>query len=602
MRFNVKNCFWIPCVLVIASCFSPYKPESDSSAIRIDLSGSGGGRAVSSAEAAALRYVFSFSGSGETLEKTIEPGSDLSFNFPIKPGNWDVMVRAYTTDEPPVFKGSGRTSVTVQAGETKEAEIVLKSLVWYVAAAGNDGNDGSLDSPLETVNKALALIADSYAGDWPDKGTSVPETAVIVITGTLAGSGSLAASNNSMADISRFGVYPPIELRGKSASETGTLDANGYGSNARPLYISGGNRVTLGPNLTLMRGAAGGVYVNSSAFTMKGGKITANTGNGVYVENGVFIMNGGTVGGEALAEGNSGGIRLLNSSFEMSGGKISYNQTSSGGGVYISGASVVFTMSGGEISNNSAYVNSTGSASVLGGGVYINATSTAVFTLSGGKISNNTAQKLGSTGSAHGGGVYFTCPSPGTSTFIMGNCEISGNIATANITSGSASAGGVYYNGPVGTFSILPGSKISNNSTAGEYGSATGGGLYLTAANVIMEGGEISGNTASYAGGVSVSGIFTMHGGVIANNKATYSTGQGGGVSFSGSGTFKKEPAPGSVTSGIIYGSDAAVGLKNTSTYANGQAVYVSTGPKYRNITAGESDHLDSTDAAGWGL
>jgi hypothetical protein len=100
-----------------------------------------------------------------------------------------------------------------------------------------------------------------------------------------------------------------------------------------------------------------------------------------------------------------------------------------------------------------------------------------------------------------------------------------------------------------------------------------------------MEDGEIFGNN----GGVEVvSGSFTMTGGKIYGNSAAN---EGGGVRVEG-GSFKK-------TGGTIYGSDATdASLKNTAGSGNtkGHAVYVDSGGKYRDVTAGPEDDIDTTD------
>lgn len=119
-----------------------------------------------------------------------------------------------------------------------------------------------------------------------------------------------------------------------------------------------------------------------------------------------------------------------------------------------------------------------------------------------------------------------------------------------------------------------------------------------------MNGGTILGNTAtsssrSYGGGVRISGTFTMNGGTISGNTAAASSSYGGGV-YVGGGTFTK-------TGGIIYGystSDTANSnvVKNRSGTVSGRgpAVYSSSSPsRQRNITAGQTDHIDTTTGRG---
>ena len=146
----------------------------------------------------------------------------------------------------------------------------------------------------------------------------------------------------------------------------------------------------------------------------------------------------------------------------------------------------------------------------------------------------------------------------------------------------------------------MQGGKISGCEA--DYGAAIsveGAGSAFT-----MSGGEISDNTAStgYGGAVNVEygSAFTMSGGKISGNTASAN---GGGVhvesgSVYGSGTFTKQ------SDGIIYGSDAESGLRNTAD--TGQAAYVnveSSSAKKRDSTAGVGVTLDSAvsgSAGGW--
>ena len=99
-----------------------------------------------------------------------------------------------------------------------------------------------------------------------------------------------------------------------------------------------------------------------------------------------------------------------------------------------------------------------------------------------------------------------------------------------------------------------------------------------------------SGSTASSGSGVYVSsrGTFKMRGGGLSENTATSSG--GGGVYVDSSGAFTK------LVGGVIYGSNADAGLKNTATAGDdyGHAVYVSSSKK-RNGTAFSDVTLDSS-------
>ncbi|MHC6201599.1 fibronectin type III domain-containing protein [Breznakiellaceae bacterium SP9] len=226
------------------------------------------------------------------------------------------------------------------------------------------------------------------------------------------------------------------------------------------------------------------------------------------------------------------------------------------------------------IQNSSALVMNNGSKIIdntSGGGVRVDSRGT--FTMNGGTISGNTDGGL----SVFGG------------TFTMNDGTISGNT--------SGEGGGVWISS--GTFT-MNGGTISGNTASGGGGVKIGGG---STATFTMNGGTISGNTASFGGGVYVliyngGGAFTMNGGTISGNTA----GSGGGgvyVQILNGGAFSKTVNG----NGIIYGSDASPGLKN-SAGGNGDAVYLpitysnSAVPplvKKRNTTVNAGEALSSS-------
>jgi uncharacterized repeat protein (TIGR02543 family) len=294
--------------------------------------------------------------------------------------------------------------------------------------------------------------------------------------------------------------------------------------------------------------------------------VKVNSGGNLDLQDG-SVLTGNT------SSSSSGGV-LVNSggTLTMSGGEISGNTVSGGsngsGGVYIDGGT--FSMSGGEISGNRT-IQSNSTTQYACGGVYV--TGGGTFEMTGGTISDNHAIQSNSgpkycsggvfvsgatftmtngvisgNSSTYGGGVYL-----GGGSFTMSNGTISGNTATAN-------AGGVMVNG--GTFTM------NNGVVSGNIANGSGGGVYINAGAFIMKDGELSGNTA-------------------ASN--------GGGVFVNSNHTFTK------ASSGVIYGSDASAGLKNTAGSGNGHAVYAVSGPKKRNSTveAGETMNSAQTGAEG---
>jgi hypothetical protein len=153
-----------------------------------------------------------------------------------------------------------------------------------------------------------------------------------------------------------------------------------------------------------------------------------------------------------------------------------------------------------------------------------------------------------------------------------------GAVITGNITSGSG--GGVSVGGTL----VMNGGAISGNSAS------WGGGVYVTSnsATFDMNGGKISGNTASTNGGgvaaVGSTSTFTMNKGEISGNTAnggsSYFGGGGVVISFSnfkmtggvisgnntdwyGGGVFLRDSETFIKTGGVIYGYTAGSALSN---------------------------------------
>ncbi|MFR1758110.1 MAG: fibronectin type III domain-containing protein, partial [Christensenellaceae bacterium] len=137
---------------------------------------------------------------------------------------------------------------------------------------------------------------------------------------------------------------------------------------------------------------------------------------------------------------------------------------------------------------------------VIGGDLEIN----------GGTISGNTANS--------GGGIAMVNASAYTTTFNSGS--ITGNSATKAMFTGGG--GAVYI--AAGSF-IMAGGSMENNRAA------TGGAVYLDHSgncSFTLNSGRISGNTATYGGGIcAMSADLAFSGGSITGNTATA---DGGGI------------------------------------------------------------------------
>jgi len=156
--------------------------------------------------------------------------------------------------------------------------------------------------------------------------------------------------------------------------------------------------------------------------------------------------------------------------------------------------------------------------------------------------------------------------SSGGGVYVRGTFTMNGGEISGN-TATSGGGVSVFY----GTFT-MNGGKISGNTAAAAYFDNCGGGVEVYKGTFTMNGGEITGNTAQYGGGVYIlDGTFTMNNGTISGNTAqyyntyNYSGGNGGGVYVGNNGNFR-------IVTGTVYGSDAEVGLRNTAD--SGAALY----------------------------
>jgi hypothetical protein len=426
------------------------------------------------------------------------------------------------------------------------------------------------------------------------------------------------------------------KISGNTSSDNG---GGGVGVYSRGTFTMSGGEIS--GNTTNSPIGGGGVFVDTDAtFTMSGGTISGNTaykGSGVYVNAySTFTMSGGTISGNTASNGSGGGVYVkYDATFTKETGGIIYGQDegnaalrntakdfSSGHAVYYlrtsfkrnstarNGVTLDTRVSGaaggwvdtvpanlsfedalkwfnGNLVTNTAYTLTLNRDETIAPSTFSNAGSPLSITIRG-----DTEER---TISLSESGSLFTVGS-GVTLILENNITLQGrsdntaslvrvNNGTLEMRSGSkisdntsSYGGGVYVNGAF----TMNGGEISGNTAS----SGNGGGVYFAYGRFTMSGGTISGNTASSGngGGVYVNGTFTMSGGEISDNTAS----SGGGVFVSSDGTFTKQ------TGGVIYGSNGG-NLKNTATNGDGHAVYVDSSPaKKRNTTAGQSITLES--------
>lgn len=292
------------------------------------------------------------------------------------------------------------------------------------------------------------------------------------------------------------------------------------------------------------------VYLYNSRLDMYGGKLTGGkvTGNGgggaiaLDDKDCVFNMYGGEIsdnygrnyGGAIFQNFAKNKPNATGGNFNMYGGVIK-NNSAKNGGAFFSTTGGTIKMTGGTISGNTATQSNNdagGGAIYMRGNGKIDISGSAEITgnsssLDGGAILmgwgtiniSDSAKINSNTASRWGGAICLRQDSNQTTILNMRGGEISGNKATQE-------GGAVHVLDKQCQFFLYDG-KITGNT------SGDGGAIYLNQEPswLIMQGGEISGNTATGNGGgvyIYRSGsVCQLYSGKIENNKAS---GNGGGI------------------------------------------------------------------------
>ena len=337
-------------------------------------------------------------------------------------------------------------------------------------------------------------------------------------------------------------------LNGKTLSSNGEKKIK-VKNNARLVLCdcTGGGTIK-GANKNVWGGAC--VYIYTSTFDMfggklTGGKVTKGGGGGAIAmddQRCVFNMYGGEIssnngknyGGAIFQTFDPNKPNTTGGTFNMYGGTIK-NNTAKNGGAFFSTIGGTIKMTGGTVSGNTATQNSNdagGGAIYMRGNGTINISGSVQITgnsssldggailMGWGEINISDSVKINkNTASRWGGAICLRKDGNNKSTINMTGGEISGNRATKE-------GGAVHVLDKECTFYLYDG-KITGNT------SGDGGAIYLNQEPswLIMQGGEISGNTASGNGGgvyiYRTGSVCQLYSGKIENNKAS---GNGGGI------------------------------------------------------------------------
>ena len=419
-----------------------------------------------------------------------------------------------------------KSQVAVQAAANNKAAAVQ-------AAHTHCACGGSISAGDHTSHSNVTYTAWNGTSDI----SYTNNTAYVYLTGNATLSGHLTVEGKTLY----------LCLNGKTLASNGTAK----------IQVKNGGHLVLcdcqgGGTFKGATSGSGGmcVYLYTSTFDMfggklTGGKVTGGGGGGAIAmddQRCVFNMYGGEIsgnngknyGGAIFRKFNANMPNITGGAFNMYGGTIKNNEAKNGG-AFFSTTGGTINMTGGTISGNKATQSDNdagGGAIYMRGNGTINISGSAQITgnsssLDGGailmgwgtinisdsvKINNNTANRWG-------GAICLRQDSNQVTTLNMRGGEISGNRATKE-------GGAVHVLDKDCMFYLYDG-KITGNT------SGDGGAIYLNQERswLIMQGGEISGNTASGNGGgvyiYRTGSVCQLYSGKIENNKAS---GNGGGI------------------------------------------------------------------------
>lgn len=426
-------------------------------------------------------------------------------------------------------------------------------------------------------------------------------------------------------------------MKGAEVNVYGGTFTNNDGKSGGAIYIDGDSKLTVSGGLFAGNTAAtnaGAIYGKTAAVTITGGTYENNTsvkdGGALYYREGTIEVLGGTFrgnkttggaggaisfSGNAVAtidgafieacEGGSGGAMILQGGSNTTINNVTIRDNDShkyGGGIYLHASTL--TVNGGTFSGNNA-TNRGGAiyacenatltvnggtfdvnhADVNGGGIYGIATDMKV---TGGQIINNTSLK-------DGAGIYYR----------EGNMDISGDVLISGNHSNTIGGGVCYSGAATGTIS---GGIIEKNTTGGSGGGmiiqgqakvtitggvirdhevkSYGGGIYLYDSELILAGGEITGNKA----GTGAGGVY------VNKSQAKLTIAEGANInknqSKNGAGLLAVNLAQVEMTGGKIWG--------NTTKNGSGGGLYISTNCTFK--MTGGSIYSNRVTGAGAGV
>lgn len=402
----------------------------------------------------------------------------------------------------------------------------------------NDSGAGSLRQAVLDANNNPGLDAITFADGVSGTLTMYNGEMDIYDSVIIQGPGEANLTIDADNDSRIFNIQPNQNEHSTEISGLTLVNGEVQGAGNRGYFGNSytGGAIRIGPSYYIEQRGGGGYY---SRLRLDGVTITdsysSQGGGALFAEDTFVEILDSTVNYNSANE-DGGGIRVEEGALTISGSTFdsNYANEGSGGAASVEGAFSVL-IDDTTLSNNYAYND--------GGAVYLddievnalisnsmlldNRSDSAGGAINGSSFNDGAVLKIDSTtitgnsAADQGGGIYFE----------DGDLHIVNNSVISNNYGGEA-GGGIRFGSESTSHELrIEDSTIDNNSV-GEYG---GGIHFYSEAVLLVRNSSISGNTASYGGGIAIqydegagshTGSVTLDNATIDNNTANV----GGGV------------------------------------------------------------------------
>ena len=255
---------------------------------------------------------------------------------------------------------NGNDQIAAKSGsQTLTIEVVAKLPVTdvWVSSTGSDANDGSQDSPVATIAKAIELVAENYT-IYVGEGTYIANSLTIAKSFAMIGSGKVIIdgnaskimniNENTIVNFTNVAFTNALDNYGGVMQSKGTVNLNnvsiykntqksGYTSTVSSIYNTGimtivnsniyendgyglifnsgnldiinttisNNQVTQGSNFAFLYADGGIVNVINSTISDNAAKLA-----GIWMNKGTLNVNNATFENNVVTVGNGGAIHI----------------------------------------------------------------------------------------------------------------------------------------------------------------------------------------------------------------------------------------------------------------------------------------------------